>query len=163
MAGPASAQTAVTLPNSGTSVTFTATVPEQATINLPTAVGFTVNDISQGTTTTAAVSVSNIVLGTATKQLKLSIQAGASGFTPPVVGATTWSAGDLSWNAPSWTGGSGNAAALSNSAYTTVATADADTAAMNATLTFTLAAKSTVKRSGAHTLTATWKVESIGS
>src|SRR5947209_7957477 len=128
--GAASAQTAVTLPNSSQSVTFTANVAEQALINLPTSVSFTVNDVSQGTTSNAAVTISNIVLATATKQLQVSLQADAASFTPPVASAATWSAGQLSWNASSWTGGSINAAALSSSAYTALAVANADAAAM---------------------------------
>ncbi|MBA2304560.1 MAG: hypothetical protein H0W08_18275 [Acidobacteria bacterium] len=45
-----------------------------------------------------------------------------------------------------------------------MATCNADTASCSITnLSFTLNAKSTIKRSGNHTLTATWKFESIGS
>jgi hypothetical protein len=45
-----------------------------------------------------------------------------------------------------------------------VATCTADTATCSTTgLVFTLAAKTTVQRSGNHTLSVTWKFESIGS
>src|SRR5262249_34004243 len=138
---------------------------EQARVTLPSAIAFTVGNTAVSTAASAAsVTIDNIVLATATKQLKLSIQANAASFTAPVNGATTWSAGDATWNAPTWTPATGASGTLSSSAFTEVATGDADTASMSTTgLVFTLAAKATVKRSGAHTLAATWKVESIGS
>jgi uncharacterized lipoprotein YbaY len=165
VAGAVPAQTTVTLPNSSQTTTLTATVSEQARVTLPSAIAFTVGNTSVSTAASAAsVTIDNIVLATATKQLKLSLQANAASFTPPVTGATTWSAGDVTWNAASWTSATGAAGTLSNSAFNEIATGDADTASLSTTaLVFTLAAKATVKRSGAHTLAATWKVESIGS
>jgi hypothetical protein len=88
----------------------------------------------------------------------------ATAFTPPTAGDTTWSPTDVSWNAATWTTGTGAAGTLNNDAatYTQVATSGANAATLSSnTLTFTLAAKPTVTRAGAHTLTVTWKVESI--
>lgn len=109
------------------------------------------------------MTISNIVLATATKQLKLSIQAGAEDFTPPVALATTWSASDVTWNAATWTSATGASGTLSSSSYNEVATCAADSAACSTTgLVFTLGAKGTVKRSGNHAINITWKFESTG-
>jgi hypothetical protein len=108
------------------------------------------------------VTVQSIVLATATKQLRVSLQANAASFTPPVVGSPTWAAGDVTWNAATWTNATGASGTLSNSAYTAVATCVADASDCSTTaLVFTLGAKPTVKRSGNHTLVVTWKFEGI--
>ncbi|PWT80412.1 MAG: hypothetical protein C5B57_12300 [Blastocatellia bacterium] len=161
----ATAQTTVLLPDTSQTTTLTANVSEQARVTVPAGVTFNVTDLAASTAASAAsVSISNIALASATKQLKVSLQANAASFTPPVGGATTWSAGDVSWNAAAWTSATGSAGTLSNSSYNAVATCDADAGSCNSTaLVFTLAAKGTVKRSGNHTLVVTWKIESIGS
>lgn len=164
-AAAASAQTTVTLADTSQTTVLTATVNEQARVTVPAGVSFSVNNVASATTATgAAVSISNIVLSSASKQLKISLQADAANFTAPVSGATTWAAGDVSWAAGAWTNATAAAGTLSNSAYNEVATCAADAAACNTSdLVFTLAAKSSVKRSGNHTLTVRWKIESIGS
>ena len=164
-ASSAHAQTAVLLPDTSQTTLMTATVSEQARISVPAAVSFAVTNVGNSTNASAAaVALDRIVLATATKQLKVSIQAAAASFTAPVVGAVTWSAADISWNAPSWTRATGAAGTLSASAFTQVATCDPDAVDCSTTgLIFTLGAKPTVQRSGNHTLVVTWKVESIGS
>ena len=161
----AMAQTTVLLPDTSQTTTLTATVSEQARVTVPAGVTFTVTDLTASTAAPAAsVSISNIALASATKQLKLSLQANAASFTPPVVSSTTWSASDVSWNAATWTSATGSSGTLSSASYNTVATCDADAGSCNSTgLVFTLAPKSGVKRSGNHTLVVTWKFESIGS
>lgn len=162
----ASAQTTITMPDSSQTTTLTANVSEQAQVTVPTGVTFNVTDVNADTAATgASVTVDSIVLATATKQLKISLQAGAASFTPSVVGATTWSAADVTWAAATFSNsGVGASGTLSNSAYTEVATCAADAASCSTTdLVFSLAAKNTVKRSGNHTLSMTWKFESIGS
>jgi hypothetical protein len=161
----ASAQTTVTLPDTSQTTTVSVNVSEQARVIVPSGITFNVTNIGASTTASAAtVTIDQIVTATATKQLIVSLQANAGSFTPPVTGAATWSAGDLSWNAPSWTNASGSAGTLSSSAYNTVATCQADAAACSTTaLVFTLAPKTTVQRSGTHTLIVTWKFESTGS
>lgn len=162
---PALAQTTVSLPDTSQTTTLTSNVNEQARVTVPAGVTFNVTDVASSTAASAAsVTVSNVVLATATKQVKISIQAGAASFTPPVGGATTWSAGDVTWNAAAWTSATGASGTLSNSSYSEVATCDADTASCSTTgLVFSLGAKPTVKRSGNHTLSVTWKFESIGT
>ena len=164
LGAPAVAQTTVSLPDTSQTTTLTSNVSEQAKVTVPADVTFNVTDVTSNTAASAAsVTVSNIVLATATKQLKVSIQAGAASFTAPVGGATTWSAGDVTWNAATWTNATGASGTLSNSSYSEVATCDADAASCSTTgLVFTLGAKGTVKRSGNHTLSVTWKFESIG-
>jgi hypothetical protein len=164
-AGLASAQTTVTLPNSSQTTTLTASVSEQAQVSVPAGVTFNVTNVGASTAASgASVTVSNIVLATATKQLKISLQANAASFTPSVAAATTWSASDVTWNAATFSNsGVGASGTLSNAAYGEIATCAADAAACSTTdLVFTLAAKSAVKRSGNHTLAMTWKFESIG-
>ena len=157
------AQQTVTLPDTSQTTTLTATVSEQARITVPAGVTFNVTNVSANTAATAAsVTVTDIVLATATKQLKVSLQANAAAFTPPVAGATTWSASDVTWNAATWTNASGAAGTLSNSTFNTIATCTADVSGCSTTgLVFTLAAKPAVKRSGDHTLVVTWKFESL--
>lgn len=163
--GIGSAQTTVTLPDESQSTTMTASVSEQARVNVPGSATFNVTDISSSTAASAvSVTIDNVVLETGTKQLKVSLQADAASFTPPIALATTWAAGDVSWNAASWTSATGASGTLSDAAFTEVATCAADTAGCSTTgLTFTLAPNTSVKRSGNHTLAVTWKFESIGT
>jgi hypothetical protein len=159
------AQTTVTLENTTQTTTLTANVSEQARVQVPAGVTFNVNNVASNTPASAAsVTVDSIVLASASKQLKISLQANAASFTPPVTGATTWAAGDVSWNAATWTNATGASGTLDNGAYNQVATCTADAATCSTTgLVFTLGQKSTVKRSGNHTIQVTWKFESIGS
>ncbi len=168
---PAGAQTAVTLPDIAQGTTLTAAVPEQARITVPAGISFSVTNVSSPTTDgNVALSVANIVLMTATKQLRILVMANGTSFTPPIAAATTWAASDVSWNAGpgggpnQWQNAVGSAGVLNSAAYNTVATCNADATACSINkLSFTLAAKPAVKRSGSHTLTVTWKFESIGS
>ena len=161
----ADAQVTVALPDTSQTTTLSAIVTEQARVSFPAAVTFAVSDVTSATPATGvSVTITNIVLGTATKQLKISLQADAANFTPPVVGSPTWGAGDVTWTAGSWTNATGSSGTLSGSAYNTVATCAADAAACSTTgLVLTLGAKPAVQRSGTHTLTVRWKVEAIGS
>ena len=163
-ASHANAQVNVTLPNSSQTTTLTATVAEQASITVPAGVTFNVNSVGSATAASAAtVSASGIVLGTATKQLKISLQANAATFTPPS-GSATWNASDVTWNAPTWTNATGASGTLSNSAFNTIATCTANVASCTTSnLVFTLAANSNIVRSGNYTLVVTWKFESIGT
>jgi hypothetical protein len=161
----ARAQVVVALPNMTSSTTLTATVSEQARVSVPAGVSFSVTDIGSSTAAAAAsVTIDQIVLATATKQLRVSVQASAAAFTPSVPAAPTWSASDVSWNAASWTQATGSAGTLSSSSYATVATCTAGVSACSTSqLTFTLGANSAITNAGNHTLAITWRIESIGS
>ncbi len=135
---------------------------ETADVTVPATVNFFVYDIGSSTNSSnQSVSVTDITLD-AGHALKISLQADAPDFTPPVGGATTWSVGNISWNAATWSNGSGASGTLSNTGYNEVARSDVDaTSCSTSNLVFTLAAKSTVSRAGEHSLSATWKFESF--
>lgn len=157
------AQTTIALPDTSQTTTLTAVVTEQAQVTVPAGVTFNVLNVGANTSAAAAsVTVQNIVLSSATRQLRVSIQANAASFTPPAVGDTTWSASDVSWNAATWTNATGTAGALTNAAYTAVATCTADVSDCSTTgLVFTLAAQPAVRRAGNHTLVVTWRFEAL--
>jgi len=133
-----------------------------ATVTVPATLTFAVHQVGSASSATAALSVTAISIA-GTNQLKISLNAAAAAFTPPSAGATTWNAADVSWAAGSWSHGTGSPGTLSSSAYTTVATCSVNALfCNNNAIAFTLAAKPGVKISGNHTLTMTWKFESIG-
>jgi len=164
VASAAQAQTVVILPDTSQTTMMTAVVSEQARVIVPASVTFNVADVTSATTAAAAtVTVDGIVLATATKQLQVSIQAGAASFAPAAGGAT-WAASDVSWNAPAWTNATGAAGTLSAASFDAVATCDPGVSDCSTTgLVFALGANPSVQRSGNHTLTVTWKFEAIGS
>jgi hypothetical protein len=117
-----------------------------------------------GSTSLQSITITNIVMATATKQLKVSLQAAAASFTPPNAGDITYSASDVTWSQAIWSPGTGVAGTLSSAAYNEVVTCAAGPATCSTTnLVFFVAAKPTIKRAGAHTLLVTWKFESIGA
>jgi hypothetical protein len=163
--GVAQAQTTVLLPDSSQTSVVSVTVSEQARVAVPAGISFTVNNVGAATSAnSAAVTIDQIVMSSAAKQLRLSLRADAAAFTAPAVGETSWAANDVSWGAATWTAATGTAGVLSNATFNTVATCNAGVTACSTTgLVFSLAAKPSVQRSGTHTLLVTWKVESIGS
>jgi hypothetical protein len=167
MALPAAAhaQIVVTLPSTSLSTTLTATVSEQARVAVPAGVLFSVGDIGASTAASAAsVTIDQIVLATTTKQLRISLQAGAASFTPSIGGSPTWSASDVSWNAATWTQATGSAGTLDASSYNAIATCTAGVSSCSTSqLIFTLAPNTAITNAGNHTLSVTWKIESIGS
>jgi hypothetical protein len=163
LAGVAGAVYAVALPDFSQSSTLTATVSEQATVSAPATVAWTVNAIgSSSASASKSVSASSVVLADG-KKLRIEIKADAASFTAPTGGSVTWAASDVSWNAPSWTNGTGATGSLSSSDYTTVVdmTSANSTSVSTTALVFTLAAKATVDRAGDHTLAGTWKFSSF--
>jgi len=163
LAGVANAQTTVSLPDTSQTTLMTAIVAEQARVVVPATITFNVANVGAATAAAAAsVTVDNIVLASSTKQLKISLQASAANFTPPVAGAVTWAASDVTWNAATWSNGSGTAGTLDAALAREVALCNAGASTCSTTgLVFTLGAKSTVAVSGNHTLTVTWRFESM--
>ena len=159
------AQSTVTLPDTSQTTTVSIAVSEQARVAVPSGISFSVSNVGAATAAAAAtVTIDQVVLASASKQLRVSLKANAAAFTPPTAGDTTWPASDVSWNAAAWTAASGAAGTLSQTAFNTVATCDAGVAGCSTSaLVFTLAPNPAVQRSGTHTLVVTWKVESIGS
>ena len=161
--GAASAQVVVPLPDQTQTSTLTATVGEQCRITVPANIAFAVTRVSQATVAApATVTIDNIVLSNASRQLRLSVRANAANFTPPIVGATTWNATNVSWNASAWSNGGGFAGSLNNLTFTRVFDSNPGiNAAQTNNLTFTLAANPLVTRAGNHTLVMTWRVEAF--
>jgi len=161
VAGSASA-VVVTLEDTSQGTTFTATVSEQANVSVPAEVDFTVVNVSSATASAAqTVSATTVVLLNG-QALRVELQAGDADFTAPAGGTITWAASNISWNAATWSNGTGATGTLSSAAYTKLADSNANAGSMSANnLVFTLAAKATVDRAGDHTLTATWKFSSI--
>lgn len=165
-AAVASAQETVTLPDNSQTTTLTANVSEQARVTVPEFIQFDVVNTSAATPANAAtpVTVTNIALASATKQLKISLSANAANFTPSVGGGTTWASSDVSWTDVAFSnGGDGTAGSLAGvNSYQVVQTCAADVTSCSTTdLPFTLAAKPAVNYAGNHTLVMTWKFESI--
>src|SRR5438132_13791193 len=85
------------------------------TVSVPSAISFTVNDVSSSSTGTpnpATVSFSNAVLSPL-QGLRVSVQADAAAFTPP--SGTGIPASKLSWTAVGASGGTGSNGTLSSS------------------------------------------------
>ena len=165
LAGAASA-VVVTLSNETQTTLFTATVTEQANVTVPAAVGWTVNNVSASTASAGQSVSATVIVLTDGNKLRIEIAPDAADFTPAAGGSTptTWASEDVSW-VGTWTNGTANNAAMSNTLGTYVAVADmtaANAASLSsANLVFTLAAKAAVDRAGAHTLAATWKFSSF--
>lgn len=161
----AQAQTTVVLPDTSQTSTVSVTVSEQARVVVPAGISFNVTNVGAVTVAGAAtVTIDQIVLASATKQLRLSVKADTASFTAPAAGETTWVAGDVSWAAGTWTAASGVGGTLSASTFNPVATCDSGAAGCStSSLVFSLGSKPEVRRSGTHTLVVRWKVESIGS
>ncbi|HYU35265.1 MAG TPA: hypothetical protein VEW48_24190 [Thermoanaerobaculia bacterium] len=168
VAGGVFAQTLVDLsagPDTSQETDFTADVHEQARVLVPATVNFEVADVAADTDADAAASVDITQIALAAgNQLKVSIASPAAFSTPAAESTATWAASSVSW-ASTWTNGTNNDGALTtDSSYTEVATCDEDpTGAACSTddLLFTLASDTDVIRAGNHTLTITWKFQSI--
>lgn len=154
----------VTLPDETQTTTFTANVTEQANVTVPANVSWTVNNVSASAASAAqSVSATTVVLENG-KKLRIEIAPDAADFTAPTDGLVTWASEDISW-VGTWTNGTANNSTMSDTADTYVKLVDmtlANAASVSsADLVFTLAAKNTVDRAGAHTLAATWKFSSF--
>ncbi len=159
--------TVVTLPNTGQGSSLAATVSEQANVSVSSAIAFAVTDVTSTTANTSDASVSaTVIVLTNGNALKIELTGDEETFTPPASGGTTWDVEDISWDAATWTNGTGNAASLSatGGTYVEVASSTANAASCASTdLTFTLAAKAAASpavKAGDHTLAATWKFSS---
>jgi len=159
----APAALATELPNDPETV-FTATVSEQITVSVPTGIAFDVTDTSVATAAAAdSVTVTEMALIEG-NHLRISLAPNDSSFSADGTGNTTWDSSDISWNAATGTAFTGSAGTMSAAAATFVVVGTC-TAGVNAcstdALVFTLAPKPTVNVAGAHTLSATWKFESL--
>ena len=154
-------QTTVILPDTSLTTAVTVNLYESARVTIPSSAMFNVSNVSAATTSqNLTVSLQDLFRKSSTTGVAISLRATALNFTPPQSGAVTWSASDVSWEAVTWTGGTGSAGTLSNASFTPVVTC-ATTGCSTTTFTLQLAAKPTVGRAGAHTLVVTWKIETL--
>jgi hypothetical protein len=164
-AGLASAQEVVTMPGNASSLTtLTAVVSDQARIYVPSTVTFNVTNIAAATVASGVSFLAdNIVLSSASATLNVSLIGNAATFTAPLA-SPTWAVADVSWGLAAFTAGTSAAGTLAATpvAVFTCAAAVATCGTTGSSLVFTLAPKTTVTRSGNHTLTMTWKFASIG-
>ncbi len=164
-AGLASAQEVVTMPGNASSLTtLTAVVSDQARITVPSVVTFNVTNIAAATVASGVSFLAdNIVLSSASATLNVSLIGNAPTFTAPLA-SPTWAVADVSWGVAAFTAGTAVAGTLAATAVpvATCAAAVATCGTTGSSLVFTLAPKTTVTRSGNHTLTMTWKFASIG-
>jgi hypothetical protein len=165
MATAAGATDTVALPGNSTQTTeLTATVSEQATVTVPTAISFAVVNIGAQTLgSAAAVSVTGILLNTG-KNLEISVKAGGDFVTTGSGTGTAFSAGDVIWTGGTgthWTG-IADSTGLSTSTFKAVATCDGtQTSCSTSDAGFKLKANSAVTLLGAQALTMTWHFASI--
>lgn len=134
---------------------------ETVSIAVPSAVSFSVTDVSTNTTgspspATISFSNANLELG---KALRVSVQADASAFTPPT-GASI-PASHVSWSTLGAAGGTGWNGTLSSTSYTLVFQSDPSPTSGHVDLEWTLAAPGSRIRAGTHQLAIRWKLESI--
>ena len=153
----------LTLPDESQTITLTALINEQADVSVPASVIFNVTDVSQGALSAEyTISATNVVLEDG-KKLRIEIIPTSEEFTPPVPGATTYQAGNVGWNSPTWVNGDGHVGALDIWGYYIVADMSSANASELSTtqLKFALGPNSAVNRAGNHTLSATWKFSSL--
>jgi hypothetical protein len=132
------------------------------TVTVPPSVGFFVTNVSMSTTgspnpATLSYTAAVIPVG---QVLQFSLKADASAFTSPSPGAAI-AASDVSWATSSASGGTGFSGTLSDTTWGPVFTSTTLPVTGSVDLTFTLAPPAAGIRSGAHTLTMRWKIESM--
>ena len=157
-AGTASAAV-VTLPNETQTTSFAATVSSQANVTIPAGITFTVTNVSADTASAAQTVNASVIVVPNGNELYFQIKANAANFTPATGGTVTWAATDVTWNAATWTNGSGSSGTMSSAAYNLVSLSNANPGSTSTSnLVFTLGDKATVDRAGNHTLVCTWKI-----
>jgi len=138
-----------------------AAAQETVAITVPSTVTFIVTDVSRSTSgapnlTTIRFSNANLIPG---KSLRVSVQAGAFGFTPP--SGASIPASNVSWNNLGASGGTGWNGTLGSASYALVFQSDPASISGHVDLGWALAAPGGGIHAGNHQLTIRWKVESI--
>lgn len=154
--------TSGTLTDESPATTLVVRVREQAHLEVPAKVSF---DVADPTTRTLSSPVSVRLNGIVLSQpsgLRVLVRADAPAFTPPDGGTATWRAEDVSWSAAPWSDGTGIPGTLSSSSFQAVAhTSPGAARAATSGLVFALSPSQEVRQAGLHTLTVTWKIESM--
>ena len=135
---------------------------ETVDITLPAAISFNVfnvNSTTTGSPNPASVSFTNTSLDSG-RHLKISVAADTANFSTPGSG-TAIPANKISWTTSSPVGGSGSDGTLSDTAYTTLFTSNADPSSGSVNVQWSLATLPAGVAAGNHTLTLRWKLESL--
>jgi hypothetical protein len=138
-----------------------AAAQETVSIVVPSAVSFSVIDVTQSTSggpNPATISFSNATLK-AGRALRVSVQADGAAFTPPSGSSIPTS--NVSWTTVGAAGGTGWNGTLGSSSYALVFQSDPTKTSGHVDLAWTLAAPGSGIRAGLHQLTIRWKLESI--
>jgi hypothetical protein len=134
---------------------------QTVTVDFPASVSFDVPDVERSSTGTPdpfVLHYSSAALGSGSS-LRISVKAAAASFTPP--SGTGIPSSNLSWTVAGAVGGSGSPGSLSNASYTAVYLSGVNPASGSVSIRWTLGAPGAGIRAGIHTLTMTWKVESL--
>jgi len=164
----AGADTAATISlaseNTSQTTSMTATVDQQATVTVPSAIAFHVTNVGADTASTAAspVTVTDLLL-TAGNALKISVSTTSTTFDGS--GGTPFDASDVRWTGGDWTttatpAASGTGGLTGTAKEVATCTTDA-TGCATTDATFSLKAHSGVTRLGAQALTMVWHFASI--
>ena len=142
---------------------FTASAQESVTIALPTAVTFSVSDVSSATPADldpVTVQFSGAVLNSG-RVLRISVIADSATLAGP--GGSTMPVSAVSWTVSGAAGGSGTSGSLScssSSSYSRVFQSTQVAVAGSFDMSFTLTAVPGTLRAGNHTVRLRWKLES---
>jgi len=168
-AKPAMGASILSLPDTSQTSTFSATVGEQINVVVPTIISFGNITIGGNNSSVAATSAPQTVSITgatlaAGKTVKISLEANAANFTDGT--GPVFAASDVSWNAATWTLGTGALGTLTNTAFTQVAqSVVAPVGTIGTTnLVFTLGVHNfgaVAVQAGPQTLVATWQFQSF--
>ncbi len=134
---------------------------ESVDITVPTSVGFSITDIARSTTgrpnpTTFSFADADLVVG---HVLRISVKANTPDFIPP--DGTAIPASNISWTISSPENGAGFNGNLSSASYTVVYQSKVNPTSGSVDLIWNLPAQGTGIRAGEHTLSLTWKMESV--
>lgn len=134
---------------------------ETVSIAVPSAVSFSVTDVSSSTSgspSPTTISFSNASLNSG-NALRVSVQADASAFTPPR--GSSIPASKVTWSTLGAAGGTGWNGTLNSTSYALVFQSNPSPTSGHIDLEWTLAAPGSGVRAGIHQLTIRWKLESI--
>lgn len=136
---------------------------ESVDISVPSSIGFYVTDVTTPTTGSpnpTAVSFSNASLDLG-KSLRISIKADTTDFATPSGGGTAIPAAYVSWTTSGAVGGTGFNGSLNYLTFSDVFQSVANPLSGTVDMSWRLAPLPAGIRAGNHTLSITWKLESI--
>lgn len=136
---------------------------DSADVLLPASITFIVTDVEFGTLSTPQTTNVGFWNGSISlnKSVRISIKADDANFTAPSAGGDPIPAMKATWVTTDTIGGSGYAGVLSSVAYTRVFQANVNGTWGGTKVGWTLAPLGASVTAGDHTLTATWRVESL--